>query len=115
MAFTSNRPTNWTILIAALCALIVAGWYLSNALGDVGNYMDWDKNKQYSTMFKAGVLGFVAFLLACGVDVKALLGPLGSFLPGTTTTVTETAKKETITEVKVEENKPKTEPTSTGG
>jgi hypothetical protein len=98
----TSTNTNRSLFIAFIAFLIVSGWYGSSAIADIASFNDWDKPKLISQLWRAGVFGLVGALFAAGVDVKQLLGPLGSFLPGTTSTITETTAH--TTEVKVTED-----------
>jgi hypothetical protein len=88
---TANRST----AVACLVFLIVAGWYGQSIVADFSTWNDWDKPAEIAKMWKGAIFGMVAFLIALGVDVKSLLGPFGTFIPGTTTTVAETHIVET--------------------
>jgi hypothetical protein len=73
---------NGSVLVACVVFLVVSGWYGSSVLSDLGSWNDWDKPAQVAKLWKAGIFGLVGFLLALGVDIRSLLGPFGSFLPG---------------------------------
>lgn len=73
---------NKSFLVAGLAFLLVSGWYGQSVLSDMQSFNDWDKPKEVAALWRAGLFGLAAAACAAGLDLRTLLGPFGSFLPG---------------------------------
>lgn len=78
---------------AFLIFLIVAGWYASSVIGDLNSWSAWDQPAEFAKLLKAVLFGLGAMAMALGIDLKSMLGPLGSFLPTGTTPPPDDTKK----------------------
>lgn len=95
MAVTGNTTANRSIAVAGAISIMVGLYLFGGILGDMSSFNDWDKPAEVKRGLEAGALVIGAFLLAMGVDVKALLGPFGSLLPGGGTVTQTSVKTET--------------------
>lgn len=82
MGLPVSKNTNYGIGVACVVFLVIAAWYGSSVLSDLGSWNDWDKPAEVAKMWKGIAYGGVGFLLAMGVNLFEILRPVLSLVPG---------------------------------